>query len=111
MNLILVHFLYSAVTTLSNNHFDQNHTPLGWVALFIDFNRNTGETFSPNGKCNHILANHSEVNSGYNNLVSYDQKILACQSNRNCSAYNEHTSQWDPYIPFPIQAWTINVGK
>jgi hypothetical protein len=57
------------------------------------------------------LANHSEVNFGWNNLVSYDQKILACQSLQNCAAYNEHTSQWDPYIPFPIYADTINGGK
>ncbi len=86
--------------------------PLGWVALFLDFfNSNAAETFSPNGKCNQVLANHSGVNYGYNNLVSYDQKILACQSNRNCSAYNEHTSQWDPYIPFRIDADTINGGK
>jgi hypothetical protein len=84
---------------------------LGWVALFIDFEYNAAETFSPNGKCNHILADQSEVNPGFNNLVSYDQKILACQSLRNCSAYNEHTSQWDPYIPFPIEARTINGGK
>jgi hypothetical protein len=84
---------------------------LGWVALFIDFDRNAAETFSPSGKCNQVLAKHSEVSSCCNNLVSYDQKILACQSRRNCSAYNEHTSQWDSYIPFPINADTINGGK
>jgi hypothetical protein len=85
--------------------------PLGWVALFIDFDSGAyaAETFSPNRKCNHILANLK--NSGVNNLAIYDQKILACQSGRNCSAYNEHTSQWDAYIPFPFETRTINGGK